>query len=93
MKIRRKVLPGYDSLANVLDKALEQMPSDTLLVEEYVARVREAMRAGDVSARAAHAWYLLHRDEIEAGALAGWTENYVRKDVFPWYTHPVDAMA
>jgi len=62
-------------------KAIEVMPSDQALVDEYIARVRDAKSKGDKATRLAHAWYILNREKIEAGALASWPDNYVRKDV------------
>jgi hypothetical protein len=70
--------PDYRSMRF---RALPLEPSNRDLVEQYLARVRDAQRRGDLAARAAHAWYLLHQDEIEAGAAAAWPENYVRTDV------------
>jgi hypothetical protein len=62
-------------------RAMEVMPANMELVEEYSARLRDAQRSGDVSGRAAHAWYLLNRDSIEAGAKVGWEQNFVAWDV------------
>jgi hypothetical protein len=70
--------PDYRSMRF---KALVSEPTDRDLVEQYLARVQDAQRRGDVAARAAHAWYLLNRERIEAGAEAAWQENYVRSDV------------
>ncbi|MHC5054090.1 MAG: hypothetical protein ACYTKD_05160 [Planctomycetota bacterium] len=70
--------PSYRSMRF---KALEKMPDRTDLVEEYVERVRRAQRSGDGTARAAHAWYLLYREKIEEGAVAGWEANYTAADV------------
>lgn len=70
--------PSYRSMRF---KALAKMPDRADLVEEYVERVRRAQRSGDGTARAAHAWYLLNREKIETGALAGWEANYTTADV------------
>jgi len=70
--------PDYRSMRF---RALPAEPANRDLVEQYLARVRDAQRRGDLAARAAHAWYLLHQDEIEAGAAAAWVDNFVRSDV------------
>jgi hypothetical protein len=62
-------------------KAVEAMPTDTALVDEYIARVRDAKSKGDKATRLAHAWYIMNQDRIEAGALASWPDNYIREDV------------
>jgi len=62
-------------------KAVPKMPDDMKMVEEYVARVRDAKIHGDKDARAAHAWYLLNQDRIESGGVVGWEQNFIRADV------------
>ena len=73
-----KQQPDYFSMRF---KALPEEPANTYLVEEYIARVLGALEREDYDARAAHAWYLLNQEQIEAGARAGWDEAFDRRDV------------
>lgn len=65
--------PDYVSLRY---KALPKLPDDLTRAEDYIARVRDAKLAGDRKARSAHAYYLRHRAEIEAGFEELWPERY-----------------
>lgn len=82
--------PDYFSLRF---KALPKEPTDTALVEEYIARVLDGLEHDDYTTRAAHAWYILNQERIEAGALAGWEENYDRHDVGEDAMHAAFAVA
>jgi hypothetical protein len=61
-------------------KALVDMPERMDLWQEYMELRRESQSTGkDPYGRAAHTFYVKHRDEMDAGAVVLWPEWYVKQ--------------
>lgn len=71
--------PHYRSM---LYQAMPKLPPRHLM-DNYIQRVHAdwIRQPRDSQARAAHLWYLRHREEIEAGSAVAWTANVNRSDV------------
>lgn len=70
--------PSYRSIRL---KSIDEYQDGNPLYQKYIELRHECQRAGDYEGRAAHAWYLRHRSEIEDGVSWNWDEDYIQDPV------------